>query len=98
MNSIKLTAIAFLYLDIEQTQFGMIVVQHPFTNSGMVCLPNSEGHEFVNLLEDDNALKRWRDFMKEQIEKRKNVYQPYLMINKLYRVAFLIHCRFYVKG
>lgn len=49
----------------------------------MVCLSNSEGHEFVNLLEDDNALKRWRDFINEQIEECENVYQLYLMINNL---------------
>lgn len=49
LDCIKSTARTFLYLDINETKFGAIVVEHPFTNSGMVCLPNGEGHEFVTL-------------------------------------------------
>lgn len=54
LNQIKLMARTFLYLDIEET----IVVQHPFTNTGMVCLLNGKEPKFVNLLEDENAFSR----------------------------------------
>lgn len=59
LDCIKSTAKTVLYLDINESPYGAILVQHPFTNSGTVCLPSGEGHEFVNLLEDDNALVRW---------------------------------------
>lgn len=89
LDSIKSTARTFLYLDIKETEFGDIVVQHPFTNSGTVCFQNKDGHEFVNLLEDDNALIRWREAINDRIEECENAYQLYLLINKPYRIAFL---------
>lgn len=89
LDSIKSTARTFLYLDINETPYGAVLVQHPFTNSGLVCLQNNEGHEFVNLLEDDNALTRWREVMKDRIQECENVYQLYLLVNKPYRIAFL---------
>lgn len=89
LDSIKSTARTFLYLDINETPYGAMLVQHPFTNSGLVCLQNDKGHEFVNLLEDDNALVRWRDLMKDRIQECENVYQLYLLVNKPYRIAFL---------
>ncbi len=89
LDCIKSTARTFLYLDINESPYGAVLVQHPFTNSGMVCLQNDEGQEFVNLLEDDNALTRWREVMKDRIQECENVYQLYLMVNKPYRIAFL---------
>lgn len=89
LDCIKSTARTFLYLDINESPYGAMLVQHPFTNSGLVCLQNDKGHEFVNLLEDDNALVRWRDLMKDRIQECENVYQLYLLVNKPYRIAFL---------
>lgn len=89
LNQIKSMARTFLYLDIEETKYGTIMVQHPFTNSGMVCLPNGKEPEFVNLLEDENALSRWRDIMKNRIEECEYPYQIYILLNKPYRLAFL---------
>lgn len=89
LDFIKSTARTFLYLDINESPYGAALVQHPFTNSGIVCLQNDEGHEFVNLLEDDNALVRWREIMKDRIQGCENVYQLYLLVNKPYRIAFL---------
>lgn len=79
----------FLYLDIEETKFGAIMVQHPFTNMEMVCLLNGKEPEFVNLLEDENALSRWRDIMKNKIEECEYPHQLYILLNKPYRLAFL---------
>lgn len=89
LDSIKSTARTFLYLDINESPYGTVLVQHPFTNSGLVCLQNDNGHEFVNLLKDDNALIRWREVMKDRVEECESVYQIYLLINKPYRIAFL---------
>lgn len=89
LNQIKSMARTFLYLDIEETKFGAIMVQHPFTNMEMVCLLNGKEPEFVNLLEDENALSRWRDIMKNQIEECEYPHQLYILLNKPYRLAFL---------
>lgn len=89
LNQIKSMARTFIYLDIEETKFGAIMVQHPFTNMEMVCLLNGKEPEFVNLLEDENALSRWRDIMKNQIEECEYPHQLYILLNKPYRLAFL---------
>ena len=89
LNQIKSMARIFLYLAIEETKYATIVVQHPFTNMGMVCLLNGKEPEFVNLLEDENVLSRWRDIMKNQIEECEYPHQLYILLNKLYRLAFL---------
>lgn len=62
-------------LDINELNYGVVLVQYPFTNTGMVCLQNDEGYEIVNLLEDYNTLVHWRDVTKNRIEECKNVYQ-----------------------
>lgn len=43
LDCIKSTARTFLYLDIKESPYGAVLVQHPFTNSGMVCL--QKGYE-----------------------------------------------------
>lgn len=42
-----------------------------------------------NLFEDENALFRWRDIMKDQIEECEYPHQLYILLNKPYRLAFL---------
>ena len=42
-----------------------------------------------NLLEDENALSRWRDIMKNQFEECEYPHQLYILLNKPYRLAFL---------
>lgn len=44
-DGIKSMAKAFLYLNIKETKYGVIAVQHLFTNLGMVCLLNGEEYE-----------------------------------------------------
>ncbi len=38
LDCIKSTARTFLYIDINESPYGAFLAQHPFTNSGMVCL------------------------------------------------------------
>lgn len=89
LNQIKSMARAFLYLDFQETKFSPMIIKHPFTDSGYVCLPHNEFIQPINILEDKEALERWQEFMKERINECNSVFQVYMLITKPYKFAFI---------
>ena len=87
LNQIKAIAKLFLKLDLEPFENYPFIVNHPFTDSNYTI--DQETEKLINLLEDDEALNRWRSQVKDQIESAENVHQISMMITKFYRSAFL---------
>ena len=75
---------------IAKTPYSPAVVQHPFTNSGIVCLRNSSGQTgLFDLTADQKVLADWRQQLADQIERAKSVMDIYTMLNKAYCLLFL---------
>lgn len=89
LNGVKAVAKSLLMLDIHLTDYSPVVVQHPFTSSGMVAAPTENGITLVDITKGDENLNSWREFMKQQIDQAKNAYHIYMMVNKPYALAFL---------
>lgn len=89
LNSVKATARSFLYLDFNETTFSPMIIKHPFTDSGYICLPQSESVQPINILENEKALEKWRNFMRERIDECSSVFQIYMLITKPYKFAFI---------
>lgn len=89
LSGVKAVAKSLLMVDIHLTDYSPVVVQHPFTSSGMVAAPTENGITLVDITKGDENLNSWREFMKKQIDHAKNAYHIYMMVNKPYALAFL---------
>ena len=84
---IKIKGYANLLLisGIAKTPYSPAIVQHPFTNSGIVCLRNNSGQpELFDLTADRKALADWWKQLAVQINRAKSVMDIYTMLNKAY--------------
>ena len=84
LRGIKDTAKVFLHMNIEKTKFSPLVIKHPFTDSAMVCLSQTDGEiAFANIMEDTKAFTLW----KEQVDH---------LMTKSYLLAFLKYTESYL--
>ena len=90
LKQVKKIAHILLLLDIQETEFAPIIVKHPFTDNGMTAVPNDEGgFQLLNIMEDEDAQKRWRDFVGRIIDEAKSAYEIYMRVTKPYGLTFL---------
>lgn len=89
MAGVKSVAKALLMLDIHLTDYSPVIVQHPFTSSGMVAAPTENGLAMLDITQGDENLSVWRGLMVKQIDQAKNAYHIYMMLNKPYALSFL---------
>ena len=89
MAGVKSVAKALLMLDINLTDYSPMIVQHPFTSSGMVAAPTENGLAMLDITQGDENLSAWRRLMVKQIDQAKNAYHIYMMLNKPYALSFL---------
>ncbi len=73
-----------------------MIVQHPFTNSGIVMLRNYGNGECVNIVEDQTAQDEWRKQIRGLIDNADDVYSIFVLVNKPYKMTFLKYCTPYL--
>ena len=74
LRGIKDTAKVFLHMNIEKTKFSPLVIKHPFTDSAMVCLSQTDGEiAFANIMEDTKAFTLWKEQVEKQIDTAEDV-------------------------
>ena len=93
LGEIKNMAKIFLYqpIKVDDNIPPELCVYHPFLSSSFVCV-NSE---FTNILNDEEALKKYRELIEYEIDKS-NLHKIYILIRKPYRLAFIKHCEPYL--
>ncbi len=84
LDGVKQVASALLFTDIEKTKYSPMVVQHPFTNTGVTAISVEGSFQFLNLLENPKDLDMWRQSMRQQIHNAETPYQIYSLINSPY--------------
>ena len=91
LAGVKSVAKMLLMTDVHETEFSPVVVQHPFTSSGIVVLPEKGGGNFMplDITRDADSLQRWRNAVASAIDHMDNVFRIYMMVNKPYGLAFL---------
>ncbi len=91
MAEVKSIAKMLLMTDVHETEFSPIVVQHPFTSSGIVVLPEKDGENFrlVDITQDTENRQAWRKAVSSAINHTENPYELYMMVNKPYSLTFL---------
>lgn len=86
LKAIQDVAIAFLYQDIEETQFSPVVVIHPIFESGIVYSPRSRS--MVNILEDKDGLSEIMEYYSRRIIKADGISSIYMLIRDSYKLTF----------
>ena len=89
MVGVRSVAKALLMLDIHLTDYSPVIVQHPFTASGIVAVPTENGLTMLDITQGDENLSAWRGLMVKQIDQARNAYHVYMMLNKPYALSFL---------
>lgn len=77
LDGVKQVASALLFTDIEKTKYSPMVVQHPFTNTGVTAISVEGSFQLLNLLENPKDLDMWRQSMRQQIHNAETPYQIY---------------------
>lgn len=93
LNEIRKMAKVFLYqpIKIDDNFSPKLCVYHPFLSTSTVCVDS----KFVDVLDDEEALKRYRKCIEEEID-NSNLYRVYILIRKPYRLSFLKYCEPYL--
>ena len=89
LNRVKWVAKQLVMIEPHLTEFSPVVVQHPFSSSGMVAIPSDEGIKHVDITKSPEELVSWQNYMKAQIDEAKSAYHIYMMTNKPYSMTFL---------
>lgn len=89
LNRVKWVAKQLVMIEPDLTEFSPVVVQHPFTSSGMIAIPSYEGIKHVDITKSPEELVSWQNYMKAQIDEAKSAYHIYMMTNKPYSMTFL---------
>ena len=89
LNRVKWVAKQLVMIEPDLTEFSPVVVQHPFTSSGMIAIPSDEGIKHVDITKSPEELVSWQNYMKAQIDEAKSAYHIYMMTNKPYSMTFL---------
>ncbi len=91
---VKKTAKSLLMFDVSKTEYSPVIVQHPFTSTGITMIQGV--NRILDITANEQDLKLWREFMCGQIDRAKSAYDVYLKVNKPYGLTFLKFIREYL--
>lgn len=94
LREVQTVAKWLLSQDIGKTPYSPMVVQHPFTASGITMIP---GDSFpIDITANAENLKRWRGYVNGIIDKANSAYSIFIMLNKTYGLTFLKFAKHYL--
>lgn len=94
IQSVKAVAKWLLWTDVHKTPYSPIIVQHPFTSSGLTVIGGAS--EIIDITQSKQNLQRWREFMGKKIDRADGLMAVYIMLNKTYVLTFLKFAKQYL--
>ena len=90
MDLVKALAKTLLHLEIQPTKFSPVIVSHPFTDTGIIGLPDkNKKTKMIDLLRDSEGRDDWRVYMTNRIEKSETVSEILAFVTKPYKLTFI---------
>ena len=89
LEQVKAVASAMLYMDVAKTEFSPIIVQHPFTSSGMVVARKDGAIQMLDITANEENLAAWQASVNAVIQQSTGAFDIYMMVNKPYALTFL---------
>ena len=98
MEEVRRVAHILLNAKVEDTKFSPLVVAHPFTNTGVTAFQNKKTGEFMmlNIAQNEDDLKMWREMVGEQIDKADAPYRIFALMHAAYAMTFLKYAGVYM--
>ena len=96
LEKVKSIARMLLLTPIHKTPYSPVVVQHPFTSSGIATAKKDGVLQIIDITESEENLERWQDWMREWIKNAKSAYEIYMMTNKPYGLTYLKYAEPYL--
>lgn len=94
IQSVKTVARWLLWTDVHKTPYSPIIVQHPYTSSGLTVIGGAT--EIIDITESTQNLQRWREYISKKIDRANDVIAVYIMLNKTYGLTFLKFAKQYL--
>ena len=91
LGGVKAIAKALLMTAVNQTPYSPMLVQHPFTSTGLIPFPTemNKGFQPVDITLNEENLKRWQESVSQIIDETENPYHIYMLLNPPYALTFL---------
>ena len=96
LEKVKSIARMLLLTPVHRTPYSPVVVQHPFTSSGIATAKKDGVLQIIDITESEENLERWQEWMKEWIKNAKSAYEIYMMTNKPYGLTYLKYAEPYL--
>ena len=96
LEKVKSIARMLLLTPVHKTPYSPVVVQHPFTSSGIATAKKDGVLQIIDITESEENLERWQEWMKEWIKNAKSAYEIYMMTNKPYGLTYLKYAEPYL--
>lgn len=80
LEGVKFVAKQLVMVDIHLTEYSPIVIQHPFTSSGIAAAPSKDGLRLLDIIKSEEDLRVWQGYMKGLIDNAKSAYEIYVMV------------------
>ena len=93
LTLVKETASVLLWCDVTPTEFSPMIVSHPFTNTGITAIRDTDGQIKMLDITKETDLSLWRQAVQEQIESAKTLDDVYMLVNKPYSIVFVQLCQ-----
>ena len=62
LEGVKFVAKQLVMIDIHLTEYSPIVVQHPFTSSGIAAAPSKDGLRLLDITKSEEDLRAWQGY------------------------------------
>lgn len=89
LNEVKAVAEMLLMTDIHETSYSPVVVQHPFTSTGIVGVKENGEMKILDITENQENLSLWQKQVRRMIDEADSAFQIYMLVNKPYALTFL---------
>jgi len=89
LSEVKAVAEMLLMTDVHETPYSPMVVQHPFTSSGIVGVRADGEMKILDITENQENLRLWQTQMRNMIDEADSAFQIYMLVNKPYALTFL---------
>lgn len=87
LEEVKKVALCLAYVEIGETAFSPVVVQHPILESAIVMLNGRD--TLVNILEDKDGYAEYMKQLEKRISDCVNPYEVYCIFRSSYKLTFI---------
>lgn len=88
IGEVRRLARTFLMIEPSNTPYSPVIVQHPFTNSGLCVIKTNNEHQMLDITQKESNLLAWQKYISGIID-QSNLTEIFNMFNPAYGLTFI---------